>query len=172
VRRTLILAGFSTLILNLASFSTGTIPPRRDTSQAALISLGQEYGDLRQWAEAVAEVTDTLGSLDAELARSLAQQLARVIKPLEENFENTTAALSTSQLEQILPLWERMVFAHAGFLLLEEEAASLGVDPMLEPSELHDFAMQLSAVLDFAAEIQSMILTELTTPVPSRIRLL
>lgn len=172
MRHTLILAGLTTVVLNLASFGTGTIPARPDTSRAALISLGQDYGDLRQWAEAIVEETDTLDSGDAERARTLAQQLVRVIGPLEEDFENTTAALSTNQLEQVLPLWERMVFAHAGFLLLQEEAASLGTDPALDPAELRDVASQLSAVLDFASEIQRRILSELTTPVPTSIRLL
>jgi hypothetical protein len=172
VRRTLILAGLSTLVLNLASYSTSTMPPRADTSRAALISLGQEYGYLQQWAEAVAEAADTLDSQDAELARALAQQLVRVIGPLEEDFARTTAALSTSQLEQVLPLWERMVFAHAGFLLLQEQASSLGVDPLVDPAELHDIAAQLSEVVDFAAEIQRMILTELTTPFQTSMRLL
>jgi hypothetical protein len=172
VRRTLILAGLSTLILNLASMGSGTMPRRADTSSAALVSLGQEYDDLQLWAQAIAEATDTLSSADGEHARALARQLARVLSPLEEDFEKTTAALSTAQLEQVLPLWERMVFAHAGFLLLEEQATSLGVDPALEPSELHDLASQLSAVLDFAAEIQSLILAELTDPVSTPIRLL
>lgn len=172
MRRTLILAGLSTLILNLASMGSGTLPPRADTSRAALISLGQEYDDLQLWAQAIAEATDTLSSADGEHARALARQLAQVLSPLEEDFEKTTAALSTAQLDQVLPLWERMVFAHAGFLLLEEQATSLGLDPALEPSELRDLASQLSAVLDFAAEIQSLILTELTEPIPTEIRLL
>jgi hypothetical protein len=172
VRRTLFLAGLSTLILNLANMGTEAMPPRPDTSRAALVSLGQEYGDLQLWAQAIAEASDTLTSEDGERARALADQLARVLSPLEEDFEKTTAALSTAQLEQVLPLWERMVFAHAGFLLLQEQAASLGVDPALDPSELHDLASQLSAVLDFAAEIQSLILEELTAPVATPIRLL
>jgi hypothetical protein len=41
----------------------------------------------------------------------------------------------------------------------------------LDPSEVHDLAFQLSAVLDFAAQIQRMLLTELITPVPTPIRL-
>jgi hypothetical protein len=172
VRQTLILAGLSTLVLNLASFGTGTIPSRPDTSRAALISLGHEYGDLQQWAHAVAAATDTLESENPEQARALALQLAKVIGPLEEDFEKTTAALSTSQLDQVLPLWERMVFAHAGFLILQEQAASLGADPTMDPSEVHDLATELSAVLDFAAEIQRRILAELTTPFPTPIRLL
>jgi hypothetical protein len=172
VRRTLILAGLSTLILKLASLGGGTVSPRPDTSSAALVSLGQEYDDLRLWAEAIAEATDTLGSADGEHARALARQLAQVLSPLEEDFEKTTAALSTAQIEQVLHLWERMVFAHAGFLLLQEQATSLGVDPTLEPSEVHDLASQLSAVLDFAVEIQSLILTELTEPVSTPVRLL
>jgi hypothetical protein len=169
VRRTLTLAGLTTLALNLASFGTGTMPPETDTSRAALISLGQEYGDLQQWATAIAETTDTLQS--AERARALAHQLARVMDPLEKDFENTTAALSTSQLEQILPLWERMVFAHAGFALLQERASTLGVDPSIDPAELHDLAFQLSVVLDFAAQIQRLVLTELITPPPIPTRL-
>jgi len=168
VRRTLTLAGLATLALNLASFGTGTMALRTDSSRAALVSLGQEYGDLQQWATAIAQAADTLEN--AERARALAHQLARVMGPLEKDFENTTAALSTSQLEQILPLWERMVFAHAGFALLLERASTLGVDPSIDPSELYDLAFQLSVVLDFAAEIQRLALTELITPPPTPIR--
>jgi hypothetical protein len=163
------LAGLTTLVLNLASFGTATVPLRPDSSRAALVSLGQEYGDLQQWATAIVETSDTLES--AERARALAHQLARVMGPLESDFEKTTAALSTAQLEQILPLWERMVFAHAGFVLLQERASTLGVDPSLDPSELRDLAFQLSVVLDFAAQIQRMALIKLITPPPSPARL-
>jgi hypothetical protein len=90
--------------------------------------------------------------------------------PLEEDFAKTTAALSTAQLELILPLWERMAFAHAGFVMLQEQAVALGGDPALEPAELHDLAAQLSAVLDFAAEIQRLVLSQLTTPAPTPVR--
>ena len=168
MRRTLTLAGLTTLALNLASFGVGTIPPRADSSRAALVSLGQEYGDLQLWATAITQATDTLES--PESARALAHQLARVMGPLEKDFEKTTAALSTSQLEQILPLWERMVFAHAGFALLQERASTLGVDPSIDPAELHDLAFQLSVVLDFAAQIQRLALIELITPPPTPIR--
>ena len=143
------------------------MPLRPDGSRDALVRLGQEYGDLQMWAEAIAEATDTLDTLQGERAQALARQLAQVIGPLEDDFEETTAALSTHQLERVLPLWERMVFAHAGFLMLEEQAASLGVDPMIQPVELHDLAAELSAVLDFASEIQRMILDELTIPPPT-----
>jgi hypothetical protein len=169
VLRMLILVGASVLSFNLASLGPGDLPPRPDRSRAALVSLGEEYGELQLWARAVAEATDTLES--PERARALAHQLARLLGPLEGDFENTTAALSTAQLEQILPLWERLVFAHAGVLLLQEQAASLGSDPTLDPSELHDLAFQLSAVLDFASEIQRMLLTELITPVATPLRL-
>jgi hypothetical protein len=172
VRHTLILAGLTTLVLNLASFVTDTTPLRPDTSRAALIRLGEEYGDLQQWAEAIAEASDTLGAADIEQARMLALHLVRVIGPLEENFENTTAAFSTRQIEQILPLWERMVFAHAGFLLIQEQAASLGTDPVMDPAELHEVALQLLAVLEFALEIQHQILDELTAPIATPIRVL
>jgi hypothetical protein len=64
-----------------------------------------------------------------------------------------------------------MVFAHAGFALLQERASTLGVDPALDPSELQDLAYELSVVLDFAAEIQQMVLTELVTPPPLPTRL-
>jgi hypothetical protein len=169
VQRILIVAGVTALLFNLGSLGTGGMPLRADSSRAALVSLGQEYGELQQWAHAIAEATDTLVS--AERARVLADQLARVMGPLEEDFEKTTAALSTTQLEQILPLWERMVFAHAGFALLQERASTLGVDPTLDPSELHDLAYELSVVLDFAAQIQQMVLTELITPPPTPTRL-
>ena len=170
MRRILILVGVAVLSLNLASFGTGAMPLREDTSRAALLSLGREYGDVQQWAVAITEATDTLES--TERAQVLAHQLARVLDPLEEDFEKTTAALSTSQLEQILPLWERMVFAHAGVLLLQEQAATLGVDPTLDPSELHDLAFQLSAVLDFAAQIQQMVLDQLISPVSTPVRVI
>jgi hypothetical protein len=172
VRRTLILAGFMTFLLNLARFGNEVIPPRADLSQAALISLGQEYGDLQQWAAAIAVTTDTLHSEDSERTRVLAHQLARLISPLEEDFQKTTAALSTAQLELVLPLWERMAFAHAGFAMLQEEATALSGDPTLQPAELHDLAAQLSAVLDFASEIQQMVLHQLTTPIATPIRII
>ncbi len=171
MRRTLALAGLVSFILSLTSFGTETMPPLADSSRAALVSLGQEYDDLQQWATAVAVASDTLDSGNAERARVLADQLARLMGPLEQDFEKTTAALSTTQLELILPLWERMAFAHAGFALLLERAAKLGGDPVIDPAELHDVAAQLSAVLDFAAEIQRLALTRLTTPMPTPIRL-
>jgi hypothetical protein len=171
VRRTLILAGLTSLALNLVSFGTGGVSLREDSSRAALASLGREYGDLQLWATAIAATTDTLPSEDSERARVLAHQLARLMEPLERDFENTTAALSTSQLEQILPLWERMAFAHAGFVMLEEQAVALGRDPTLDPSELHELVTQLSAVLDFATEMQRLVLTRLTTPSPTPIRI-
>ena len=169
VRRILILAGVAALSLNLAGLGSGRMPLRADTSEAALVSLGREYGTLQQWATAIVETTDTLEN--GERARALAHQLARLLRPLEGDFEKTTAALSTSQLEQILPLWERLVFAHAGVALLQERATSLGSDPTAHPSEVYDLASQLSVVLDFAAEIQRMVLTELTTPVPTAVRI-
>jgi hypothetical protein len=148
------------------------MPLRRDSSGAALANLGKEYGDLQLWATAIAATTDTLSSGSSERARALADQLARLMQPLEKDFQNTTAALSTAQLELILPLWERMAFAHAGFAMLQEQAVALGEDPTLEPAELHDLAAQLSAVLDFASEIQRMVLNQLTTPPASPIRLI
>jgi hypothetical protein len=169
VRRTFIVAGLTTLTLNLASFGTGAMPLRPDTSRSALTTLGQEYEDLQTWATEIAITTDTLAS--AERTRVLAGQLAHLMEPLQGDFEKTTAALTTSQLEIILPLWERMAFAHAGFAMLAERASALGKDAGADPLELHDIAAQLSAVLDFASEIQRRALGELITPVPTPIRL-
>jgi hypothetical protein len=168
--RALVVPAFAALTLVLAT-GPDPLPLRPDLSQEALASLGQEYGDLQVWATAIASTTDTLPPESSERARALAQQLARLIRPLEEVFEETTASLSTDQLEMILPLWERMAFAHAGFVLLEEEAVALGGDPALQPAELHELVAQLSAVLEFAAEVQGLILSELTMPVPTPIRI-
>jgi hypothetical protein len=168
--RVLALTGLAALAFALGNMDTGTMPPRGDSSGAALASLGQEYGDLHQWATAIVAATDTLPSDGSEPARVLAHQLARLIQPLEERFERTTAALSTAQLELVLPLWERMAFAHAGFVMLQEQAAALEGDPALQPAELHDLAAQLSAVLEFAIEMQRLLVDELTTPAPSSIR--
>ncbi len=167
--RIMMLVGVSVVSLNLAMPSGNAVSLRADMSQAALESLGEEYWQLQQWATAIAQTTDTLDS--TERARALADQLARVMQPLEGDFEKTTAALSTSQLEQVLPLWERLVFAHAGVVLLQEQASSLGLDPSLDPSELQDLAYQLCVVLDFASEIQRMLLDELTLPVQTPLRL-
>ena len=169
--RLLALAGLAALMFALGGVGSGGLPLRPDTSRDALASLGQEYGDLQQWVAAIAETTDTLPLGNSERARVLADQLAQLILPLEEDFENTTAALSTAQLELVLPLWERMAFAHAGFVMLQEEAAALGGDPTMEPFELHELVEELSAVLDFAAEMQQQILNQLNTPVPTSIRI-
>jgi hypothetical protein len=170
LRRALVLTGLAALTFGLGSFGVGGMPLRADTSRTALAALGQEYGELQLWAAAIVATTDTLPSESSERARALAHQLARVMGPLEEDFERTTAALSTEQLESVLPLWERMAFAHAGFAMLQEQAVALGGDPSLEPAELHDLAAQISAVLDFAAEIQRLVLNQLTTPPPTPIR--
>jgi hypothetical protein len=169
VRRVATLWGLAIVTVGLATFNTGTMPLRPDSSRAELARLGQEYGDLQLWVAAIAATTDTISDEHAERARVLADQLARLMRPLEEDFERTTAALSASQLEQILPLWERMAFAHAGFSLLQEEAADLGGDPALHPAELRELADELAAVLDFAAEVQQMVLEQLTIPVISPI---
>ena len=164
-------AGLAALMFALGGVGAGELPLRPDTSRAALASLGEEYGDLQQWVAAISETTDTLPLGDSEQARVLADQLAQLMLPLEGEFEKTTAALSTSQLELVLPLWERMAFAHAGFVMLQEEAAALGGDPTVEPAELHDLVGELSAVLERAAEMQRMIMTELTTPAPTSMRI-
>jgi hypothetical protein len=172
VRRIATLWGLAILMVAVASFSTGTMPLRSDTSRAELARLGQEYGDLQQWVAAIAATSDTIPEEHAERARALADQLAKLMRPLEEDFERTTASLSTRQLELILPLWERMAFAHAGFALLQEQAAELGGDPALHPAELRELADELAAVLDFAAEVQQMVLDRLTAPIPTPVRLI
>ena len=169
--RILALPGLAVLMFALGGLGSGATPLRPDTSRLALASLGAEYDDLQQWAAAISETTDTLPLGDSERARVLADQLAQLMLPLQEDFEKTTAALSTAQLELILPLWERMAFAHAGFAMLQEEAAALGGDPMVEPAELHNLVGELSAVLDFAAEIQRLVLGELTAPVVTGTRI-
>jgi len=170
--RVLALSGLAALTFALGTLGIDAMPLRPDTSRAALASLGEEYGDLHQWTAAILVATDTLQPESAERARVLAGQLARLIRPLEDDFERTTAALSTTQLDLVLPLWERMAFAHAGFVMLQEQATGLSDDPAIDPEELHELAVQLSAVLDFAAEIQRMVLDELTTPVPTAIRVI
>jgi hypothetical protein len=168
--RALVVPAVAALTLVVAT-PPDPMPLRADRSQAALASLGQEYGDLQLWVTAIAATTDTLAPSSSERAQVLAQQLARLIRPLEKVFEETTASLSTAQLETILPLWERMAFAHAGFVLLEEEAAALAGDPALQPEELQNLVAQLSAVLEFAADIQAMIMSELTQPIETPIRI-
>jgi hypothetical protein len=171
VRRIATLWGLAALTVAGASFNTGIMPLRSDSSRAELAKLGQEYGDLQQWVAAIAATSDTLPTENAELARVLADQLARLMRPLENDFERTTASLSATQLESILPLWERMAFAHAGLVLLQEQATELGGDPALQPAELRQLADELSAVLDFAAEVQQMVLEQLTPPISTPIRL-
>jgi hypothetical protein len=170
VRRIATLWGLAALTVAGASLNTGTMPLRSDSSRAELANLGREYGDLQQWVAAIAATSDTLPTENAELARVLADQLARLMRPLENDFERTTASLSATQLESILPLWERMAFAHAGLVLLQEQAAELSGDPALEPAELRQLADELSAVLDFAAEVQQMVLEQLTPPISTPIR--
>ena len=171
MQRLALLWGAVTFSVAAVSFSTKTIGLRPDTSRIALANLAQEYDDLQQWANAIAATTDTLSPGGSERARLLAQQLARLIDPLEGDFEKTTAALSTEQLETVMPLWERMAFAHAGLVMLQEDAAELGSDPALQPAELQDLVGELSAVLDFATEIQHQVVEQLTAPPPTPIRI-
>ncbi len=169
--RLLALAGLTVVTFAVGGLGYEPVPLRGDFSRAALTSLGQEYQQLQQWAAAISATTDTMPMGSSEGARVLADQLARLMLPLEEDFEKTTAALSTAQLELVLPLWERMAFAHAGFVMLQEEAAAMGGDPMMEPLDLHQLVGELSAVLELATEMQRQILKELTTPPPTSIRI-
>jgi hypothetical protein len=171
VLRNVALAGLASLMFALGGLGPGEVSLRPDSSQAALTSLGQEYSELQQWVAAIAATADTLPAGSSERARVLADQLAKLMLPLEQDFEKTTASLSTAQLELVLPLWERMAFAHAGFVMLQEEAAALGGDPGMERFELHQLVEELSAVLEFAAEMQRQVLSQLTTPIPTSIRL-
>jgi hypothetical protein len=171
VLRLLALAGLASATLALGGLKPGAGPLRPDTSRAALASLGHEYEDLQQWAAAIATTADTMPPGSSEAARVLADQLAQLMLPLEQDFANTTAALSTAQLELVLPLWERMAFAHAGFVMLQEEAAALGGDPAMQPYELQNLVGELSAVLEFAVEMQRQILDQLTAPAPTTIRI-
>jgi hypothetical protein len=166
------LSGLAALTFILGHLDTSSTSLRPDTSRAALAGLGQEYEDLQQWTGAILAATDTLPPESVERVRVLADQLARLIDPLEDDFEKTTAALSTNQLDLVLPLWERMAFAHAGFVMLQEEAAALGENGATGPAELHDLAYQLSAVLDFAAEIQRRVLDQLTGQPATPIRVI
>jgi hypothetical protein len=168
--RLLALSGLAAVTLVLGRLAPVPEPRPDDPSRAALTTLGEEYDELQLWAAAVAATTDTLPGAASERARALADQLARILDPLESDFENTTAALSTDQLERVLPLWERMAFAHAGFAMLQDQAAALGSDPALEPEALHQLATELSAVVDFASQIQRLIVSELTDPVVTPIR--
>jgi hypothetical protein len=171
VLRILALAGLTVVTFAVSGLGYEPVPLRGDFSREALTSLGQEYHQLQQWAAAISATTDTMPPGSSEGARVLADQLARLMLPLEENFEKTTAALSTAQLELVLPLWERMAFAHAGFVMLQEEAAAMGRDPTMDPLDLHELVGELSAVLELAAEMQRQILEELTTPPPTSIRI-
>jgi hypothetical protein len=83
VRRIATLWGLAALTVAGASFNTGTMPLRSDSSRAELAKLGQEYGDLQQWVAAIAAASDTLPVKDAERARVLADQQARLMRPLE-----------------------------------------------------------------------------------------
>src|SRR3712207_2513338 len=156
-------------MLTLGRLGSEATPLRGDYSRDALTSLGQEYEELQQWAAAIAATTDTMPTGSSEGARVLADQLAALMLPLEEDFAKTTAALSTAQLELVLPLWERMAFAHAGFVMLQEEAAALGGDPMMETFVLQEPEGEFSAALVFAAVMQRIILKPLTSPAPTRI---
>jgi hypothetical protein len=171
VLRILALAGLTAVMLAVGELGPEPMPLRGDFSRAALTSLGREYDQLQQWTTAISATTDTMPTGSSEGARVLADQLARLMLPLEENFEKTTAALSTAQLELVLPLWERMAFAHAGFVMLQEEAAAMGGDPTMEPVDLHELVEELSAVLELATEMQRQILNQLTAPPPTSIRI-
>src|SRR4051794_7377330 len=85
--RILALSGLAALTFALGSLAPVPIALRPNTSRAALASLGEEYGELPQWAVAILAATDTLQPASAERARALADQLARLITPLEGDFE-------------------------------------------------------------------------------------
>ncbi len=135
----------------------------RPEGQTALVQLGVHYADMHAGAQAILSYTDAAGESQERL-QVVAGRLATELGALQQDFEETTAALRTDQLDAILPLWERMAMAQAGLSMLQQEAAELGQDPAVDPDELQAVAEQLEAVLELALAGQQGALENLKPP--------
>ena len=121
---------------------------RPPTAYGALRDLEQKYVALEQRAERLQDLA--ADSAVSERLRIEAAAISRELGSLQGSFEITTAALSTEQLSAILPMWERIALAQAGFALLQEDAAGLEADPRLTGAEVRSLAEAISAVAAYA----------------------
>ncbi len=154
----------SALAMSLAACAPAMPALIRPEGQTALVKLGSHYADMHAGAQAILSYTDTANGGSHERLQVVAGRLASELGALQQDFEETTAALRTDQLDAILPLWERMAMAQAGLSMLQQEAVELGQDPAVDPSELQAVAEQLEAVLELALAGQQGALENLKPP--------
>jgi hypothetical protein len=125
-------------------------PVPRPEALGALRQLERCYELLHQHVGALLAAPRALDSVGSERLQVEAGRFARSLEALQPQFEEATAALSTDQLEGILPLWERMALAQGAFALLRQEALALSRDANVTPGELRDLARTMEAALELA----------------------
>jgi len=129
------------------------VPPRptpHPTATAVLAETNGHYAALQLTAIAIM-TADTAPSVQpSEEAQAAARQLAERIAPVRGDFEATTAAMTTGELETTESLWMRLAVSHAALEILYDDARALASDPLATTAELRDLAVQLEGVLELA----------------------
>lgn len=128
-------------------------PPRptpRPTATAVLAETNGHYAALQLTALALL-AADSVPSVEpSETAQAAARLLAERIASMRGDFEATTAAMTTGELETTESLWMRLAMSHAALEILYDDARSLASDPLATSAELRDLALQLEGVLELA----------------------
>ena len=137
----------------LAACAHSAPPPRpapHPTATVVLAETNGHYAALQLTAIAIMKADTAPSVQPSEEAQAAARQLAERIAPLRGDFEATTVAMTTGELETTESLWMRLAVSHAALEILYDDARALASDPLATTAELRDLAEQLEGVLELA----------------------
>ena len=138
--------------------------PRHADAVMVLQASSEHYAALQHIADSLAAATADSESAPSETSRVAAAGLAQGIASLRGDFETVTAAMTTRELEQTRSLWMRLALSQAAIEALDIDARRMAVDPLANPAELRDLAVQLSGALELARMSSRLAATRLQAP--------
>ena len=138
--------------------------PRHADAVTVLQASSEHYASLQHTADSLAAATADSGTAPSETSRAAAAGLAQRIASVRGDFETVTVAMTTRELEQTRSLWMRLALGQAAIEALDAEARRIASDPLANPAELRDLAVQLSGALELARMSSRLAAARLQAP--------
>ena len=124
--------------------------PRHADAVTVLQASSEHYASLQHIADSLSVVSADSATAPSETSRAAAAGLSAGIASVRGDFEAVTLAMTTRELEQTRSLWMRLALGQAALESLDAEARRIAADPLANPAELRDLAVQLSGALELA----------------------
>jgi len=160
-RRPVVLCVFAS---GVAACAAPRAVPRHPDAVTALQASSEHYAALQHTADSLAAATTDSGTAPSEGSRAAAAGLAGGIASLRGDFETVTVAMTTRELEDTRSLWMRLALSQAAIEALDLEARRIAADPLANPAELRDLALQLSGALELARMSSRLAAARLQAP--------